>query len=59
LPGRAARKPANPGAGFALAPYRAQAEEKFSLQSVRVDLPSGDRMFPAGCGWRAEQYGQF
>jgi hypothetical protein len=29
------------------------------LQSVRVDLPSGDRMFPAGCGWRAEQYGQF
>jgi mono/diheme cytochrome c family protein len=37
-------------AGVALAPCGARAEEKLSLQSVRVDLPSGDRMFPAGPG---------
>jgi mono/diheme cytochrome c family protein len=37
-------------AGVAFAPCGARAEEKFSLQSVRVDLPSGDRMFPPGTG---------
>jgi mono/diheme cytochrome c family protein len=37
-------------AGVAFVPYGIRAEEKFSLQSVRVDLPSGDRMFPPGPG---------
>jgi cytochrome c553 len=35
-------------AGIALAPFCAQAESKFALKSVSVDLPVGDRMFPSG-----------
>jgi mono/diheme cytochrome c family protein len=30
----------------ALAPLGARAETKLSLRSVKVDLPTGDRMFP-------------
>ena len=33
-----------------LAPLTAYAEQKLSLKSVKVDLPFGDRMFPAGPG---------
>jgi mono/diheme cytochrome c family protein len=33
-----------------LAPLAAYAEQKFSLKSVSVDLPFGDRMFPDGSG---------
>ena len=37
-------------AGTALAPRCAHAENKLSLKSVNVDLPSGDRTFPDGPG---------
>jgi hypothetical protein len=33
-----------------LAPLGGHAEQKFSLKSVSVDLPFGDRMFPDGPG---------
>ena len=33
-----------------LAPLGGQAAQKFSLKSVSVDLPFGDRMFPDGPG---------
>ena len=36
--------------GVALAPFCAQAQSRFSLQSVNVDLPAGDEMFPNGPG---------
>jgi cytochrome c5 len=42
-----------PVAGVAFAPCNVQAEgneSKLSLQSVRLELPSGDRMFPDGPG---------
>ena len=37
-------------AGVVLAPEAARAEEKFSLKSVSVDLPTSDRTFPNGPG---------
>ena len=37
-------------AGVVLAPPGARAEEKFSLKSVSVDLPTSDRTFPNGPG---------
>jgi cytochrome c5 len=37
-------------AGAAIAPLCAHAENKLSLKSVNVDLPSSDRMFPDGPG---------
>ena len=36
--------------GVALAPFCAQAGNKFALKSVRVDLPTGDRTFPSEAG---------
>ena len=36
--------------GIALAPFCAQAQSQFSLESVNVDLPPGDDMFPNGPG---------
>jgi hypothetical protein len=33
-----------------LAPLGTQADEKLLLKSVSIDLPFGDRMFPAGPG---------
>ena len=35
---------------IALAPMAARAEGQLVLRSVKVDLPLGDRMFPAGPG---------
>lgn len=37
-------------ASAALAPLCAHGEGGFSLKSVNVDLPNGDRMFPDGPG---------
>jgi cytochrome c5 len=37
-------------AGTALAAVFAHAEDKFSLKSVSVNLPPGDRLFPEGPG---------
>jgi hypothetical protein len=36
--------------GVALAPFCTQAESRFSLQSISLDLPPGDGMFPDGPG---------
>jgi cytochrome c553 len=36
--------------GVALAPFCAQTQSRFSLESVSVDLPPGDDMFPNGPG---------
>jgi hypothetical protein len=35
---------------YVLVPLAGHAEQKFSLRSVSVDLPFGDRMFPDGPG---------
>jgi mono/diheme cytochrome c family protein len=37
-------------AGIALSPFAGKAETPVSLKSVTVELPAGDRMFPAGPG---------
>jgi mono/diheme cytochrome c family protein len=37
-------------AGVALAPHWTDAQSRFSLESVNVDLPPGDSMFPNGPG---------
>lgn len=36
--------------GVALASFCAQAQSRFSLETVSVDLPPGDGMFPNGPG---------
>jgi hypothetical protein len=36
--------------GVAITPFCTQAESRLSLQSVSVDLPPGDKMFPGGPG---------
>lgn len=38
------------GIGAILAPASVRAEPALTLQSVKVDLPRSDRMFPAGPG---------
>jgi cytochrome c553 len=37
-------------AAVAFAPFCGQAEDKFPLKSVSIDLPPGDGMFPNGPG---------
>jgi hypothetical protein len=37
-------------ASVAFAPFCAHAQDKLVLKSVSVELPNGDRMFPAGPG---------
>jgi cytochrome c5 len=37
-------------AGLVLAPFCAVAENKLTLNSISVDLPNSDRMFPDGPG---------
>ena len=36
--------------GVASMPFAARAATPFELKSVKIDLPDGDRMFPAGPG---------
>lgn len=37
-------------AAVAFAPFCGQAQDKFTLKSVTIDLPPGDGMFPNGPG---------